>query len=118
MEKTLEHKARVHYNHNVDSEDLVNYPGKIETERATIRKAYFGRYPTPGPITTICPLGLNISIDYQSFGSAGATYTDMKSIENLMNDFEVSMPEELQGREVVAHIKGMRLLGISVPEKE
>lgn len=115
MNQTLEQKAKVHYHCLVEPKDI---GAQHETEVATIGEAYFGRHPTPGPFRLVSPLGLNLWIKYQSYGIAGATYTDMKSIEGLMDDFKVGRVEDLKGKEVVAHTKGMRLLGISVPETQ
>ena len=115
MNRTLEQKPKVHYHCLVEPKDI---RAQHETEVATIDDAYFGRHPTPGPSRGVSPLGLNLWLKYQSYGIAGATYTDMRSIERLMDDFKVSRIEELKGKEVVAHIKGMKLLGISVPESQ
>lgn len=104
MSKLSLKKPKVHY-YQVESGDI---SVQHETQTAIIHEAYFGRRP----------LGLNIWINYRSCGSSFITYGNMGSIEGLMDDFEVDKLEELKGREIVAHIKRSRLIGLSIPETQ
>jgi len=114
MTQTLEQRAKVYYHCQVDPEEISKFrDGDLEIEEATIREAYFGRHPTPGPFTLRTPLGLNIWIDYKSYGSAGATYTRLEDIEGIMDDLGAMNTEDLKGKKVLAYSQGQRLIGIS-----
>lgn len=107
MNSTLEQKTKVHYHCLVEPRET---GVEHQTETAIIKDAYFGRYDPLRP----SPLGLNLGIKYP-WGNASATYTNMRSIGRLMDDFKVTRVEELKGKKVVAHMKGTKLLGLSVP---
>ena len=114
MPKESSQKIRIYFDCRLEPDEIADFEKEgLQTEEATIKEAYFGRYPTPGPFTVGTPLGLNVYIDYKSFGSAGACYTSLEDMEGLMDDLEASRTEELNGKKVLAHVRGLRLIGLS-----
>ena len=114
MTQTLEQRAKIFYNCQVDPSERPFLRGYLlKLELATITDANFGKYPSPGPLSTVCPVGLNLAIAYQSHGSEGTTYTEMDDIAGLMDSLDAQRLEHLVGKRVVAYLKGQRLMGLS-----
>lgn len=114
MNPTLEQRTKIYFHCQIDSDEIPRFEREgLKTEPATIQETYFGRHPTPGPFSSSTPLGLNLWLKYDSFGGAGATYTRMEDIEGLMNDLGAKRTEELNGKKVLAHVRGQMLVGLS-----
>lgn len=86
---------------------------KIKTENAVITNAYFGRWPNPG-LRPESPLGLNVTVSFESVGQATATYVGLETIGTFMHAFETESVKWLEGRSVTAYLYGPRLVGIAV----
>lgn len=91
----------------------------MQAENAFIRDAYLGRWPNPG-LRRESPFGLNVTVDFASYGTASLTYTDTEQIMELMAAFGTEHAEWLAGRPVTAYTtnKGMSLVGISVKRRQ
>ncbi|MBW2981320.1 hypothetical protein KY343_00440 [Candidatus Woesearchaeota archaeon] len=116
MNENLEQAAQKYYGYGCSTEDIQRYEQEgLRTKTATVSQAYFGR-PRQTMFGHQMPFGLTVSIDFDSYGSADQTYTDMNSISGLMNDLDVNRPEEMVGKKIVGHFpqNSTRLVALSV----
>ncbi|GEM_PF-5882254 len=106
MIKTKRPRSRVFFHCNVQPSEISPETEKLITKQGIIRDAYFGK-------TAFCPYGLNIEIDFSNSG-VRATYTDVKDRQELLYEFGTKRAKDLAGKNVIAHMRGMRFLGLSV----
>ena len=117
MNASLEQTTQKYYDCRINAEDTDRHEEQgLRTEGATVREAFFGRYPVGGMAGGRPPIGLNVSVDFDSFGNAGLTYVEMKDITGLMGDLDINKPEEMAGKKVVAYFanNSTRLVALSI----
>jgi len=90
---------------------LVGHIENLKTEEATIVEVFYGQ-TAPCIDGTPAPKGLNIRVNFDSYGCSGLTFTDSDDILDILNNYKVDKPEELIGKRVRTFCKGTRLAGI------
>jgi len=113
--ENLEQTTQMYYGCTNRQEDIDSYEKQgLKSEGATVRESFFGRWPTKGLGKP--PIGLNVTVDFNSYGTAGLTYVKMDDITGLMQDLDVNNPEEMVGKKVVGYFptNSMRLIALSV----
>lgn len=107
---------RIFFDSGITIENAMKMRRKgMQAENAFIRDAYIGRWPNPG-FRRESPFGLNVTVDFENYGTASVTYTDAAQIQEFMAAFMTERAEWLAGRRVTAYTtnNGMRLAGLSM----
>src|SRR3989344_3550134 len=116
LDEIVVHPKRVEvFDSRVEQEDIKDLRSKLAEEGAVVKEAYFGRWPALDSTHSRAPMGLNVTVDFVSYGTASNTYTRLEDMAGLMDALVVDRPEQMVGKRVVAYtVGGQRLVGLAV----